>query len=175
MVRAIESSAVAPAVFVVEGSRNTGNQGRSHSSNGSNENNGRNGRGNGGRGGCKPYVPRCQIYKGEHYADKCPQFFQARASPPAPPSANLSRLAQDFNRSCNVSEATFNWYGDSGASAHMTPQQSTLDSFKPYNSNDQVIAGNSHSLNISRIGYRGLSNDIKLLDILVVPHLTKNM
>lgn len=57
----------------------------------------------------------------------------------------------------------------------MTPQQSTLDAYKLYTGNGQVIVGKGNLLNISHFGYYGLSNYIKLLDILVVPHLTKNL
>lgn len=77
-------------------------------------------------GGRKPYVPRCQICHGEHYADKCPRFLSARQ---AVSSANL---AQAFTSFCNVSDSTPDWYVDSGASAHMTNQSTALDSYEPY-------------------------------------------
>lgn len=56
---------------------------------------------------------------------------------------------------------------DSGASAHMTPKQSTLDAFEPYNGNCRVIVGNRHFLDISHIGSSNLSHNVKLLDVLV--------
>lgn len=34
---------------------------------------------------------------------------------------------------------------------------------------------NEHSLPLSYVGYHGLSNNIKLYDVLVVPHLTKSL
>lgn len=71
---------------------------------------------NSNNGGRRTYIPRYQICRGEHYADKCPQFLYAR-------NAMLSaKLAHAFFSSCNVSDSTPNWYIDSGASAHMTNQ-----------------------------------------------------
>lgn len=61
--------------------------------------------------------PRCQICRGEHYADRCPQYLQL-----LPPQS--AALAQAFYSSCNIStpnsESYPDWYVDSGASAHIT-------------------------------------------------------
>lgn len=114
--------------------------------------------------------PRCQICRGEHYANKCPQFLNARASHP-----QSAQLAHTFNASCNITHSTSDWFIDSGASAHVTAQTSNLDTFEPYNGNGRVVVGNGNSLPISHIGSRGLSDGVQLLDVLVVPHLTKNL
>lgn len=64
-------------------------RGGSFSSRGGNSNN------RGGKGGCKPFTPRCQICRGPHYADKCPQRYSTE-----PTSA---QLAQAFNATWNIS------------------------------------------------------------------------
>lgn len=131
MARIVEGSAVDLTAFIADGGRKFDNQdsgghgGRGHG----NSSYGGCGHGNGSRGGRKPYIPRCQICRGEHYANKCPQFLQARAPPQVPSSANFARLTQEFTRLCNISEAPSDWYVDSRASTHMTPQPSALDTY----------------------------------------------
>ncbi|KAG6434275.1 hypothetical protein SASPL_105899 [Salvia splendens] len=49
-----------------------------------------------GRSGRRPYTPRCQICRGDHYADKCPQFLNARNAIPS------AHLAEAFKASCSV-------------------------------------------------------------------------
>lgn len=138
--------------------QNSGNRGGSNS--------GSSGSTNGER---KPYIPRCQICRGDHYADKCPQFFDARQA------VSSAHLAQAFSSACNVSDSAPDWYLDSGATAHMTSQSTTLDSYEPYSGNGSVIVGNGNTLDISHIGSSKLSDDVKLLDVLVEPHITKNL
>ncbi|KAG6414359.1 hypothetical protein SASPL_127081 [Salvia splendens] len=88
------------------------------------------------------------------YADKCPQFLNAHNVIPS------AHLAEAFK---------------AGASAHMTNQQSVLDSCAPYSGNGSIIVGNGNSLSISHIDSSKLTNDVQLLDVLVVPHITKNL
>lgn len=57
----------------------------------------------------------------------------------------------------------------------MTNHPSALDSYEPYSGNDSVIVGNGTSLNISHIGSSKISEDVKLLDVFVVPHIIKNL
>lgn len=175
--RSLEPSSPVPAAFAATTGHGSSpppkSSGRGSSSAGHRGGHGgTGGRPNSGRGGGSGFrrPPRCQICRGEHYADMCPQFLQARAS--QNPSA---QLAQAFNASCNISQPTSDWFVDSGASAHMTSQTSGLDSFEPYTGNGRVIVGNGNSLSISHIGSRDFSNGVKLLDVLVVPHLTKNL
>lgn len=73
-----------------------------------------------------------------------------------------------------MSSLAFDWYLDSGAIAHRTNQPSLLDSYTPYPGPDRVVLGDGTSLSISHIGSRKISNDVSLLDVLVVPHITKN-
>ncbi|KAG6397102.1 hypothetical protein SASPL_143266 [Salvia splendens] len=86
-----------------------------------------------------------------------------------------AHLAEAFKASCSVAPPASDWYLDSGASAHMTNQQSVLDSCAPYSGNGSAIVGNGNSLSISHIGSSKLTNDVQLLDVLVVPHITKNL
>ncbi|GJV79029.1 zinc finger, CCHC-type containing LTR copia-type gag-polypeptide [Tanacetum coccineum] len=67
------------------------------------------------------------------------------------------------------------WYVDSGASAHMTPSSSNLDSASTYSGNELVLFGNRNASSISNVGTSILSPNIALLDVLVVPHLTKSL
>ena len=86
------------------------------------------------------------------------------------------QLAEAFTSSCSVSgnEAS-DWFLDIGASAHMTPAHSTLDHSTTYMGKDCVIVGNGASLPITHTGKLSPSPDLQLLDVLVVPHLTKNL
>ncbi|KAH6817574.1 hypothetical protein C2S51_001177 [Perilla frutescens var. frutescens] len=64
------------------------------------------------------------------------------ARPPVPSSENLS---QAFIASCNISpNSVSDWYLDTGASAHMTPEASNLDSYEPYAGSDRVVVASSH-------------------------------
>lgn len=67
------------------------------------------------------------------------------------------------------------WYVDTGASAHMTASPSTLKFSQPYSGKDQVIVGNGDSLPISHNGSHSITPTLDLLNVLVVPHITKNL
>ncbi|CAA0841807.1 Unknown protein [Striga hermonthica] len=142
-------------------SNHRGRGGRQHSNGG--------GGGRHSNGGRRPYVPRCQICQGAHYADKCPQFLECRQS------MSPANLAKAFSSSCAVSNPPPDWCLDSGASTHMTNQPATLDSLESYSGNSSVIVGNGSNLSISHIGSCRLPNGMRLNDVLVVPHLTKNL
>ena len=117
-------------------------------------------------------VPHCQLCRKEgHYASQCPDLHTfARQSPTI--DANL---AQAFQAQCHVNDYSPDWCVDTGASAHMTPSPSTMDSVSTYSGNDCVVFGNGNTSNISHIGTSFLSPNIALQDVLVVPHLTKNL
>nr|GEW22844.1 nuclear pore complex protein NUP1-like isoform X1 [Tanacetum cinerariifolium] len=70
----------------------------------------------------------------------------------------------------HVTNNSLGWYVDFGASAHMTYSVTNLDSAMPYSSKDQVILGNGKVLDISHVGTSSI-----LLDVLVVPHIIKNL
>lgn len=167
--RSTESSEPVQAAFTVQ---NRGADGRgSRASHSSNRGGGRNGsRGRGRRN----YVPKCQMCGIEgHFADRCPNRFDRTFFRNNGAAANL---AQAFGANCNISsERTSDWFLDTGASAHITSDTSTLDSCVPYSGNDHVVVGNGASLSISHTGKCQLTNNLCLLDVLVVPHITKNL
>ena len=57
----------------------------------------------------------------------------------------------------------------------MTPTHLTLDHSTSYMGKDCVIVGNGASLPITYTGKLSPSPNLQLLDVLVVPHLTKNL
>ena len=138
-------------------------RGRSHSHNNNSSNRGRTYSGHGRR------PPRCQICRIEgHYADRCNQRYARTDS--------SAHLAEAFNTSCSLSgpEAA-DWFLDTGASAHMTTDPSILDQSKNYMGKDSVIVGNGASLPITHTGTLSPVPNIHLLDVLIVPYLTKNL
>ncbi|CAA0816765.1 Unknown protein [Striga hermonthica] len=135
------------------------------------------GRGNGSRGrGCGRHSnrcpPRCQICRVDgHYATSCPERYTQ-----PPHSSIAANLAEAFSAGCSLSKSEWSdWFLDTGASAHMTPTSENLDSSQPYSGMDRVVVGNGAHLSISRIGCSRLSDSFQLLDVLVVPDLTKNL
>ncbi|XP_068661654.1 uncharacterized protein [Aristolochia californica] len=130
--------------------RNSSNQGRTHF----------------GQGRRPPRYKICPMEG--HYADRCNQRYVQTDS-----SAHLSEA---FNTSCSLSrsEAT-EWFLDTGAFAHMTTDPTTLDQSKNYTGKDFVIVGNGASLPITHTSTFSPVPNIHLLDVLGVPHLTKNL
>lgn len=57
----------------------------------------------------------------------------------------------------------------------MTPSSSNLDTYEPYSGSGRVAVGKGETLSISHTGNSTVSNDLKLLDVLVVPNITKNL
>ena len=57
----------------------------------------------------------------------------------------------------------------------MTPDSTALITFEQYVGKDKVIVGNGAPLSITHTGTSQPSSNLKLLDILLVPHLTKNL
>jgi hypothetical protein len=122
-----------------------------------------------GRGQGRP--SRCQICRVEgHYADQCKQRYNFHGHAPE------AQLAKALTSSCSISgnEAS-DWYLDTGALAHMTSAHCNLDQSTSYTSKDCVIVGNGASLPITHTSTISPSLDLKLLDVLVVPHITKNL
>ncbi|KAJ9552406.1 LOW QUALITY PROTEIN: hypothetical protein OSB04_016451 [Centaurea solstitialis] len=121
-----------------------------------------------GRGRGKSHRSQpCQICGAlGHLANQCYDRYNR------PPSANL---AEAFNATCTINDPRkSDWYLDTGASAHMTPN-ANLDATSPYSGAEQVTIGNGTALNISHVGHCSISPSIKLLNVLVVPELTKNL
>nr|GEZ14261.1 hypothetical protein [Tanacetum cinerariifolium] len=86
-----------------------------------------------------------------------------------PPYCQLYRTKSQ----CNTSSP--DWFVDTGASTHMTPSSTNLDVVSSYEGNDYVIFGNGNGASISHIGRLHISPNISLLDVLVVPNLTKSL
>lgn len=85
-------------------------------------------------------------------------------------------MADTFATQCSIRTPNVSdWYVDNGALAHMTATSSNLDSAQVYTDKDMVVVGNGNSLPISHIGNCSITPDIDLLNVLVVPRITKNI
>lgn len=91
-------------------------------------------------------------------------------------SSQHVNLANAFNSGCSLGPSTpSDWYLDTGAMTHMINTATNLDSSSPYNGYDKIIVGNGAKLSISYTGSYTLSHNLSLLDVLVVPHIMKNL
>ncbi|GKB35432.1 retrovirus-related pol polyprotein from transposon TNT 1-94 [Tanacetum coccineum] len=164
--QSVNDSTVTPVAFKTTSSHATNDssssrgRGRSYSRGSSNR-----GRGRGNR---RP--PHCQLCRKDgHYANRCPDLHTFARHP----SSLDANLAEAFQAQCNTSAP--DWFVDTGASAHMTSDSAHLDAAASYSGNESVIFGNGNSASISHIGRSYISPNISLLDVLVVPKLTKSL
>lgn len=70
------------------------------------------------------------------------------------------------------------WTTDTGASIHMTTNSGMLSNLKRYVGHDSVFIGDGSPLKIDAIGDTLVSdgkNNLMLRDVLLVPHLTRNL
>lgn len=154
-----------PVAFNVHQNRFSPTANRGSSSRG-----GRGGRSGGWGRGRRP--PHYQLRRKDgHYASQCPGL-PTFAKQSVKIDANL---AHAFTAKCNVDHNCSDWYVDTGASAHMTPEASNLTNSAPCTGNEHVAFCNGNILNISRIGNASITKDINLADVLVIPKLTKNL
>ena len=118
-------------------------------------------------------MPRYQICHQEgHYADK----FNQRYARGREPVGTTTNLAEAFKASCFLNgPEPIDWYLDTGASAHMTPDLSHLDQASNYTSKDRVVVGNDAFLPITHTDTISPILFLELLDVLVVPRLMKNL
>ncbi|KAJ0864428.1 putative RNA-directed DNA polymerase [Helianthus annuus] len=145
--QSIHTSHPPPVAFTSQQTRS--NQSRTnYHNNGGNQSRGYNGRSrnNGGRGrGRRP--PHCQLCRKEgHYASSCPSlatYAQQRPSIDA-------NLAQAFHASCTLNPNQPDWTSDTGATTHMVPPDTPLNSSAPYSGNERVVFGNGKSLPVIR-------------------------
>ncbi|KAJ9558897.1 hypothetical protein OSB04_013511 [Centaurea solstitialis] len=168
--RSMEETPVSNAAFITYHS--TRGRGNSNYSRGgySNRFSGRGGRGSSNHQpqsnnqNRRRYIPTCQLCeKKGHIAKHCKN------------ENHSANLAQSFS-ACSLNQRDVSdWYVDSGASAHMTNSTGNLDSCTPYSGHEQVSVGDGNLLNVSHIGKCTLPSSISLLDVLVVPRLTKNL
>ena len=74
-----------------------------------------------------------------------------------------------------------NWYPDSGATHHLTPNLNNLLTKSQFPSSDEVFVGNGKGLPIHHIGHTSFSSSfipsktLALKQLLHVPEITKNL
>lgn len=125
--------------------------------------------GNSGRGkGPNPDV-QCQICtKVGHAAKEC--WYRYDDNPNGAPQVNIAQPSS--------SSPSAEWFLDSGASTHITPDLNCLTDYHPYQGNSVVRIGNGHGLAISHTGSSYLDSQTKRLNlhgVLHVPHMTKRL
>ncbi|GJY46162.1 hypothetical protein Tco_0435225 [Tanacetum coccineum] len=81
-------------------------------------------------------------------------------------------LANAFHAQCHVNSSGPDWYVDSGATDHMTSSPENVNNATPNIGQANVTFGNGNKLHVS---HTMVNNNIRLLDVLVVPNLTKNL
>ena len=161
--KSIDYTAGGPSAYMVHSSAYSNRHARPYN----NQNRYKGGHSNGGNRGKQQSrrSPRCQICREEgHYATNCKIRYTKS-------DANLVEALA----TCTISNDTADWYTDTGASAHMTPDVSQLDSIEPYTGKDRVIVGNGSSLPVTHMGSCSPTPTLQLKDVLVVPNLTKNL
>ncbi|KAM1013290.1 hypothetical protein ACFX2C_043433 [Malus domestica] len=114
---------------------------------------------------------QCQLcLKFGHEALNCEKLLQfaSQRSPHGPP----------VGMTAATSPPPSYWLTDSGASHHVTPDPSSLNSAIPYNGSDQLFVGNGKGLYISHTGsalIRTSNATFKLNDVLLVPKASHNL
>nr|TKS16667.1 hypothetical protein D5086_0000020980 [Populus alba] len=69
-----------------------------------------------------------------------------------------------------------NWYPDTGANQHMTPNFSEVQGINSYSSTDTVMVGNGNGLSIVGTGHTNIpTTKLKLNNELVVPEIKKKI
>ncbi|KAL6339997.1 hypothetical protein AAG906_038832 [Vitis piasezkii] len=117
-----------------------------------------------GRGKRGSYIPRCQICKTK-VTSRSMRYDRLEPT---------KTTCQAFTTTCSLSNGSeSDWFTDTEASAHMTPDPSQLDKVEPYHGKDCVIVGNGASLPITHTRTLSSSSNFQLLDVLVVPVLPK--
>uniref|UniRef100_A0A6N2KNP9 Integrase catalytic domain-containing protein n=1 Tax=Salix viminalis TaxID=40686 RepID=A0A6N2KNP9_SALVM len=121
----------------------------------------------------KPFSATCQwCGKERHTAKKCHKLGKLLKK------AKAEGLIEAFAATTLDDNQDNEWYTDTGATSHMTNDVTALDKSVPYTGNQRVVVGNGQSLSISRIGSISslvASRILKMSDVLIVPHITKNL
>lgn len=73
-----------------------------------------------------------------------------------------------------------NWYPDSGATNHITPDVNNLSSKMSYNGFEQIFVGDASGLEIKHVGSSSFNSNLNsktlvLKQLLHVPSITKNL
>ncbi|KAK9160710.1 hypothetical protein Syun_007051 [Stephania yunnanensis] len=91
---------------------------------------------------------------------------------PSPPSL-MTAIVATPNQPSDIT-----WYGDSGATYHITNDLNSLTLCSEYNGSNKIHIGNGAALSIKHIGSTSLkppsSTIFSLSNLLHVPHITKN-
>ena len=91
---------------------------------------------------------------------------------PSPPQAHPSHMDKSFTSA----SSSFDWYPDTGASHHVTPDIASLTMSNDYTGNDKLVVGNGQGLPITHVGKSCITNQTQsfvLNDVLHVPTITK--
>jgi len=153
-----------PQQFHHRGSRNSGSRPdfRSFHSTSSYNNRHSNWQGNWQRGrGSNSRCQLCQAFG--HTAPQCSQLQQRGYGQQH--SANLAL----YNPA-----GTVEWFSDTGANQHVTPDLVTLTTSEPYNGNDNLHVGDGKGLPISHIGHTKLYTPHRLFTLSNVLHVPQS-
>lgn len=118
--------------------------------------------------------PVCQICgKIGHHALKCwHQFDKGYQDDGLPQAMTAMRIM-------NVSDSTgYEWFPDTGASAHVTSSSANLQQSQPYHGSDSVMIGDGTFLPITHTGSTSIassSGTLPLKDVLVCPDIAKSL
>ncbi|MDV3193939.1 MAG: GAG-pre-integrase domain-containing protein, partial [Sweet potato little leaf phytoplasma] len=130
--------------------------------------------------------PQCQICgKFGHTALICHHRTNLAYQTP-PPQAMLTTAAHSFSSPDSVSTTSMssyhpdeNWFLDSGATHHMTPDASALSYSTPYLGGEHVTVGDGKTISISRVGSQFISScshkPVFLDSVLYTPAITKKL
>jgi len=98
----------------------------------------------------------------------------------APQCSHLQQRGYGQQHSANLalhnSTGTADWFPDTGANQHVTPDLATLTASEPYNGNDNLHVGDGKGLSISHIGHTKIYNphrSFTLSNVLHVLAITK--
>ncbi|KAK2969476.1 hypothetical protein RJ640_022190 [Escallonia rubra] len=97
------------------------------------------------------------------------RFNHSYTSDDLPRSFSAMTIAESFDAQ---------WYPDSGASTHMTPNDGMLFDTSPYTGSSKILVGNGSLLRITKVGSSFLHTPhgpLKLHNVLHVPQLARNL
>ncbi|KAK2985451.1 hypothetical protein RJ640_006747 [Escallonia rubra] len=112
-----------------------------------------------------------------HIALTCRNRYAPRQQTQSPHNSNFQN--RNFNASANYSNVTppLNWFPDTAANYHLTPDVNALNDVNEYMGNDQLHDGNGQGLQIIHTGNASIHSNTRKLDlrnILCVPKIVKN-
>uniref|UniRef100_A0A803P7H9 Reverse transcriptase Ty1/copia-type domain-containing protein n=1 Tax=Cannabis sativa TaxID=3483 RepID=A0A803P7H9_CANSA len=123
---------------------------------------------------------QCQLcFKIRHTAQDCFYRFDKTFTGGAPSQLNSNNTAQAHVASTMAAQDS-NWYPDSGATNHCTPEQQHLTHGAEYDGAEKLFVGNGTGLSIQHVGQSLFSTPysskfVLLNNLLHVPDITKNL